>query len=191
MSMVELATEWMAEQGAKGLSATISAPATEPHWYAVQTVARHEKAVSAQLVPRNVESFLPLQVDARKWGERKVTVEIPLFSGYVFARFPYRDRLKVLTLGSVLRIVTFNGLPLPVSDEEIMALRSVSGMPSMQRHRFLEAGRRVRINSGALVGLEGVVVKRKSNIRFVISVQAIRQSIAVEVSERDLQCINK
>jgi transcriptional antiterminator NusG len=189
MSMVGLTAEWNAEYGVAGLSATGSAPWVEPHWYAVQTVARHEKAVSAQLAPRTVESFLPLQIEARKWGERKVTVEVPLFSGYVFARFAYRDRLKVLTLGGVLRIVSFNGLPFPLLDEEIMALRSVSGMPSVQRHQFLEAGRRVRINSGALEGLEGVVVKRKSNIRFVISVQAIRQSIAVEVSERDLQCI--
>jgi transcription antitermination factor NusG len=162
---------------------------TEPRWYAVQTAARHEKAVRTQLARREVDTFLPLQVAVHKWGERKVTVELPLFPGYVFAHIPYRERLTVLTANGVLRIVSFNGLPSPVADEEIQTLRSLSVLPSVQPYRFLEAGRRVRISSGALEGLEGIVVKRKNSIRFIVSVQAIQRSLSVEVSAADLRCI--
>jgi transcription antitermination factor NusG len=174
-------------------AATLAEPAfplwTEPRWYAVQTTSRHEKVVRTQLALREVDSFLPLQVAMHKWGNRRVSVELPLFPGYVFAHIPYCEKLTVLTTNGVLRIVSFNGLPSPVSDEEIQALRSVSELPSAQPYRFLAVGRKVRVRSGALEGLEGIVVKRKNSIRFIVSVQAIQQSLSVEVSAEDLQCI--
>jgi transcription antitermination factor NusG len=141
-------------------------------------------------VCRGVEAFFPLSVTQRKWGERKVTLEVPLFSGYVFVHISYRERLSVLTASGVLRIVSFNGRPSPVAEEEMLALRSVSGQMSVEPYRFLTTGRKVRISSGALEGLEGVVVKRKGSIRFIISIQAIQQSIAVEVSAADVECIH-
>jgi transcription antitermination factor NusG len=189
MSGARLAMEWTGTEGAIASPESGFAPWTEPRWYAVQTVARHEKSVRTQLAGRDVDTFLPLQVALHKWGLRKVAVELPLFSGYVFAHIPYRERATVLTAAGVIRIVSFNGLPFPVADEEIRVLRSVSGLPSVQPYRFLTVGRKVRISSGALEGLEGIVVKRKSGIRFIVSVQAIQQSIAVEVSAADLQCI--
>jgi transcription antitermination factor NusG len=176
-------------EGAIELPKLIPDPWTDSHWYAVQTIARHEKAVSTQLTHRGVDTFLPLHVVTHKWGERKATVELPLFSGYVFVNIRYCERLTVLKAVGVLRIVSFNGLPSPVADEEILALRSVIGMESVEPYKFLATGRKVRISSGALEGLEGVVVKRKGNIRFIVSVQAIQQSIAVEVSASDVQCI--
>jgi transcription antitermination factor NusG len=153
-------------------------------------MARHEKAAEVQLMQRGVETFLPLRLDVRKWGNRNALVEFPLFSGYLFTHILCRERLKVLTVRGVIRIVSFNGMPSPVADQEIIALRGVSGQASIKPHKFLEVGRKVRIQSGPLRGLEGVVVKRKSNIRMIVSVQAIRQSISVEISESNLQCFD-
>jgi transcription antitermination factor NusG len=179
-----------AVEAAVVLSAASAAPWTEPHWYAVQTVARHEKAVVAQLTGRGVEMFLPLQIVMHKWGDRKVVVELPLFTCYVFAHIPYLERLSVLKANGVLRMVSFNGLPSPVDDEEIEALRRASGLPLVEPHEFLTVGQRVRINSGAFEGLEGIVVRQKNSIRLIVSVQAIQQSIAVEISAADLQSIS-
>lgn len=176
-------------EGVASLPESVSLLWTEPRWYAVQTAARHEKAVRDQFARREVDSFLPLQVAVHKWGARKVTVELPLFPGYVFAHIPYREKLTVLTANGVLRIVSFNGQPFPVSDEEIEALRSLGALKSVQLCRYLAVGRRVRISSGALEGLEGIVAKRKNSLRFIISIQAIQQSLSVEISAEDLQCI--
>ena len=67
----------------------------EPRWYAAYTSANHEKRVAEQLRLRDVEHFLPLYASLRRWKDRRVTLQMPLFPGYVFVRFAvdqfYRD----------------------------------------------------------------------------------------------------
>jgi hypothetical protein len=48
-------------------------------------------------------------------------------------------------------------------------------------------GRRVRVRTGALAGLEGMLVRRKNGTRFVISLDLIMRSVAVEVDAHDLE----
>ncbi|MFZ0996746.1 MAG: transcription termination/antitermination NusG family protein, partial [Candidatus Sulfotelmatobacter sp.] len=69
-----------------------------PQWYAIRTRSRHEKIVADQLERQSIESFLPLVKSTRKWSDRKKEVELPLFSGYSFARLALYspDRLRVL-----------------------------------------------------------------------------------------------
>src|SRR6266850_8365778 len=78
---------------------------TKPCWYAVYTFAQHEKKVAAELGRRSVESFLPLYSSVRRWSDRRVRLELPLFPGYVFVRLPLRDRLRVVQIPSVVRLV--------------------------------------------------------------------------------------
>ncbi|MGC2000402.1 MAG: transcription termination/antitermination NusG family protein, partial [Candidatus Acidiferrales bacterium] len=58
----------------------------EPHWYAVQTCANHEKRVRQQLHLRVVETYLPVYESVRQWKDRRVRRELPLFPGYLFVR---------------------------------------------------------------------------------------------------------
>src|SRR5437870_2014519 len=98
--------------------------AGEPRWYAVYTCARHEKRVAAQLEQKTVESYLPLYNTVHRWKDRRAQVQLPLFPGYVFVRIALRERLKVLEVSGVVRLVGMQGRPAPLPEDEIVALRN-------------------------------------------------------------------
>ncbi len=159
----------------------------QPHWYAAYTCARHEKKVAAQLEERTVECFLPLYETVRRWKNMRARVQLPLFPGYVFVRMPLGDRLKVLQLPGVVRLVGFNGLPQSLPDDDIEKLRTgLDQRLCAEPHPYLTAGRRVRINRGPLAGLTGIIVRRKNILRVVISIDLIGRSIAADIDIADV-----
>lgn len=159
----------------------------EPHWYAAYTCANHEKRVAGQLVERNVEHFLPLYSSVRRWRDRRVTLEMPLFPGYVFVRLALRERLRVLQIPSVVRLVGFGGLPTALPDDELEILRSgLCESLRAQPHPYLQAGKRARVVRGPLAGMQGIVVRRKNRTRLVLSFDLIQRSMAIELDEDDL-----
>jgi transcription antitermination factor NusG len=159
----------------------------QPHWYALYTCANHEKHVAAELQARTVEHFLPLYRSVRRWKDRRVTLDLPLFPGYVFAHLALRDRPQVVQIPSVVRLVGFGGQPaaLPDTEMEIMRL-GLSERLRAEPHPFLTVGRRVRITCGPFAGLEGVLKRRKSNLRVVVSLELIQRSVAVAVDAADV-----
>lgn len=165
-------------------------PFAEVHWYAAYTSAKHEKTVSAELRRRSVDYFLPLYSSIRRWKDRRVKLEMPLFPGYVFVHFALRDRLRVLQIPGVVRFIGFDTYATPVPDIDIIRIREIltQGVRA-EPHRYLAAGRRVRVKTGPLQGLQGIIVRRKNKMRFVISVDSIQRSIAVEVQDHCLEPI--
>lgn len=159
----------------------------EPHWYAAYIAARHEKRVAEQLRERSIDSFLPLYETVRRWKNGRHRVKLPLFPGYVFVRIPLVERLRVLQLPSVVRLVGFSGQPTPLSESEVEAIQScLTRGTKLAPHPFLAVGRRVRVIRGPLQGLEGIVVRKKSQFRFVISLELIQRSVSTEVEQDDL-----
>src|SRR6266567_4547778 len=168
--------------------AVLSEALLEERWYAAYTCANHEKCVAAELRARNVEHFLPLYTSVRRWRDRRVQLELPLFPGYVFARLALRNRLRVLQIPSVVRLVGFKGLPTALPDEEMETLRSGLGCGlRAQPHPFLTGGRRVNITAGPFAGLQGILLRRKGRYRVVLSVEMIQRSIVVDVDTADLE----
>jgi transcription antitermination factor NusG len=164
-------------------------PATycETRWYAAYTSANRERRVSEQLGARKVEHFLPLYASPRRWKDRRVKLELPLFPGYVFVRTALQNRLQVLQVPGVVRLVGFDGAPTALPEDEIETLRtSLRNGLRVEPHPYLTVGRRVRVQGGALAGLTGILLRRKSGARFVVSVDLIQRSVAVEVDEVDL-----
>ena len=162
----------------------------EPHWYAAYTCANHEKGVARQLERRSVECFLPLYESVRRWKDRRVRLELPLFPGYVFVQLALRDRLRVLEIPGVVRLVGFNGFPTALPHAEIDALRD--GLKCYLRaepHPFLKTGLRVRIKRGPFAGMEGILVRRKGNLRVVLSLDLIVRSIIVDIDSADVNPI--
>jgi len=159
----------------------------EPLWYAVYTKANHEKRVAEQLGQRSIEHLLPLYDSVRRWKDRRVRLQMPLFPGYVFVRFALRDRLQVLQIPSVAHLVSFNGYPAPLPKEDIQAIQNcLSHGNQVEPHPYLQAGRRARVRSGPLRGLEGIILRRKNRTRFILSFDLIMRSVAVEIDELDL-----
>lgn len=162
----------------------------ERRWYAAYTCANHEKTVAKQLEVRSVEFFLPLYERLSRWKDRRVKVQLPLFSGYVFVRMTLDEKLRVLQVPGLVRLVGFNGQPSPLADDEIEAMRNgLGGGIWAEPCPYLQVGRRVRIKSGVLGGLEGVLLKKKHGYRFVLSLTLIQRSIAVEVDAANLESV--
>jgi transcription antitermination factor NusG len=159
----------------------------QSRWYAAYTRANHEKRVSEQLGLRGVEHFLPLYTSMRRWKDRTMRLDMPLFPGYVFLRMPLRDRLQVLQVPGVARLVGFDRLPTALPADEIETLRAslVEGT-RVQPHPYLAVGQRVNLRSGPLAGLTGILVRRKSGARFVVSVDLIQRSVSLEIDEAAL-----
>jgi len=159
-------------------------------WYAAYTCANHEKRVAAQLQARGIEHFLPVYHSVRRWKDRRVKLEMPLFPGYVFVRLALCDRLPVLQVPSLVRLVGFGSLPTALPDCEMDILRrALTQEHSAQPHRFFTVGRRVRITGGPFAGLEGVLTRIKSNLRVVLSLELIQRSTSVEVDAAYLEVL--
>jgi transcription antitermination factor NusG len=160
----------------------------EARWYAAYTCANHEKRVREQLEERSVESFLPVYESVRRWKDRRIRLQLPLFPGYVFVRMPATDRLRVLQVPSVVRLVGFNGQLSALPDEEIEALKK--GLASggrAQPHPFLTVGRRVRLKRGPFEGRHGILLRRKGKLRLVLSIELIMRSVVIDVDIVDVE----
>ena len=158
------------------------------HWYAAYTSANHEKKVAEQLGVREVEHFLPVYESLRRWKDRRVKLQLPLFPGYVFVRMALRDRLQVQQVPGVARLVGFDGTPATLPEEEMEALQaSLARGVRAEPHPFLKIGRRVKVKSGPMEGLQGILKRRKGESRLVVSVELIQRAMAVEIDESDLE----
>jgi transcription antitermination factor NusG len=154
----------------------------EARWYAVCTKSRHEKSVAELLTRRLIDVFVPLYTTVRHWRNGPHEVQLPLFAGYAFVHIVLRDRLQVLRVPGVARLVGFNGMPTPLPDREIEWLRqTLANDTKAEPHPFLNVGRRVRIRAGSLAGCEGILVRRQGNPRVVLSIELIQRSVLVEV----------
>jgi len=161
-----------------------------PRWYVAYTYPRHEKAVADQVQLRSVETFLPTYTIKSQWKDRQVLLEQPLFAGYVFTRMTVRERVKVLSVPSVIRILSYRGMPVPVSDTEIDAMRlCVARGGRLEPHPYVAVGDRVRVRDGAFEGLEGIVVRKSNKCRLVVSLSLIHQSVSLEVAPEDLEVV--
>lgn len=163
-----------------------------PNWFAVHTFPRHEKRVEQHLGQMDIEHFLPLYRSPRKWRNGlKVVLDLPLFSGYIFVRIKRNERVRVLEVPGVLAIVGgTRGEMAPLPEVEVEALRSGLHLRQAEPHPLLTVGQRVRIRSGALAGLEGIVVRKKNSFRVVLTMDLIMQSIAVEVDGEELEPVD-
>jgi transcription antitermination factor NusG len=156
-------------------------------WYAAYTFAKHEKRVVQQLGEHRIQSFLPTYRSVRRWKDRKKILELPLFPSYVFVQMDLSERVNLLRLPGVLSLVCFQGQPTPVDSLEIENLRhGLADQTIVHPHPYLKTGRRVRIRSGAMAGVEGVLVRKKDCARVVLSISLLQRSVCVDIDEADV-----
>ncbi|MGE5114763.1 MAG: transcription termination/antitermination protein NusG [Acidobacteriaceae bacterium] len=159
-----------------------------PRWYAVYTHPRAEKVVASHLSLREIENFLPLYSKAARWKNgMRMHLELPLFPGYLFVKICFADRLRILRIPSVAMLVGAGAQPTAIPEQEVEILRAQLNRVAAQPHPFMSVGDRVRVKSGPLEGLEGFLVKKKNDLRFVLSMELIMQSMSVEVDSCDIE----
>lgn len=153
-------------------------------WFALYTRSRHEKLVHQELQKKGIETFLPLRKITRHWSDRVKKVETPLFSGYLFVHTSLDNRFDILNTRGSVRFVSFNSLPVPVSEKELAAVRCfLEEKISVDPFPYLSEGDRVYVRSGPMKGVEGFIVRKDRHTRLVISLDLLMQSISVAIDE--------
>lgn len=161
---------------------------SERKWFAVFTVPQNERSVAKHLDLRRFESYLPTCESMSVWKNRqRVKISRPLFPAYVFARIHPTERSSILRLPGVLRIIGNSKGPIPIPSSEIDFLRSDFCRQRIEPYRELVVGEKVRIKSGSMQGVEGILVRKKAGLRFVLSLELINQHAAVEVAADELE----
>jgi transcription antitermination factor NusG len=160
---------------------TQAEPGTDGRWYALYTRHQHEKAVAGMLAGKGFEVFLPVYIAAHRWQDRLKRLSLPLFPGYVFLRSALDRRRQARVTPGVIHFVPADR-PIAIAEAEIDALRQLGARPSsIQPHPFLRTGDWVRVRSGPLEGIEGILTYWKGGYRLVLSVELLRRSAAVEI----------
>lgn len=151
-------------------------------WYALQVRTRREGSIETLLSGKGYRTFLPTWTVHGHLSGRTKQVNSPLFPGYIFCQFDAQDRLPILVTPGVLCVVGRGRIPVPVEDAEISAVEAMvaSGLPT-EPCPFLEVGQRVRIEDGALCGLEGILTSFKGRQKIVVSVTLLKRSVALEI----------
>lgn len=163
-------------------SLELSPPEADSGWRAIRVRPRWEKIVADALWGKQYETFLPLYRKRSRWSDRQKEVELPLFPGYVFCQGELSGRPLLVTTPGVIGILRFGNYPAIISHDEIEAVRAaVRSGASTGPWPYLREGQRVRIQHGAMAGLEGILIRTKSNWRVVLSVEALSRSVAVEI----------
>jgi transcription antitermination factor NusG len=151
-------------------------------WYALHVKPRFEKYVTSLLTKKGYETLMPIYVLRRKWSDRVKTLSLPLFPGYTFCRFNIDARLPILVTPGVMAILGTGRVPTPVDDSQIEAIRRmVDSEVRTEPCEYLTAGRAVRVESGPLQGLEGIIVRIRDTDRLIVSVDLLMRSVAVDI----------
>ena len=157
-------------------------------WFAINTLPQNERSVARYLELYGIETFLPTCESVRQRRNRqRVTVIEALFPTYVFARIEKSERTVVLRSPGVRRIVGNHHGPIALPANEIEFLRTSASRRALEPFSEIAVGQRVKIKAGSLQGLEGILVRKKSGLRFILTLELIGQSAAVEVSAEDLE----
>lgn len=163
----------------------------ESCWFAAYTRSRHEKRVARHLQDREIEHFLPMYRTQHRWKDgTRAMVELPLFPGYLFVRVQRSERVSVLEVPGVVSMVGNASHLASLPDFEVEALRQGLDPLRTEPHPFLTMGQRVRIKTGALAGIEGIVVRKKGGYRVVLTLSLLMQSIAIEVDGDDVEPVD-
>jgi transcription termination/antitermination protein NusG len=165
---------------------------SEARWYAIRTRSRHEKVAARELESQGIKVFLPLVTSLRQWSDRSKKVELPLFPGYAFVRVAYLsgDRIRVLKATGVVNFVGTNALGASIPDEQIESIRTILlRKVAVKDHPFLQLGQRIRIRSGSLSGVEGILVAVKGARTLVISVEPIQRSLCIGLEDYEVETL--
>ena len=151
-------------------------------WHALYTRHQYEKIVAHALSCKGFEVFLPLYRAIHRWKDRRKELLLPLFPNYIFIQGGLDRMLNILTTPGVHSLVAWGGRPADIPQKEIDAVRRLVESPlRIEPHPFLKCGDWVRIKSGPLDGIQGILVRKKSAFRLVLSVEMLAQSASVEV----------
>ncbi|QOV90646.1 transcription termination/antitermination protein NusG [Humisphaera borealis] len=159
-------------------------------WWVAHTKPRCEKTLAFDLLTNSVGYYLPMCRKDYVSGGRKRSSLIPAFPSYVFVCGDEADRLRALESGQIVR-------PIPVANqaEFVEELRSIETAllvrPSLDVYPFAVVGKRCRVRSGPLIGIEGRVIRRDNRQILVLAVTLLGSGVALEIDPALLEPVSE
>jgi transcription antitermination factor NusG len=148
------------------------------NWKVLFVKPRTEKKVSEYCALYRIPFYLPLREKMRRVQRRKVAVYLPVFPGYVFARFEIDQRLPLLQTNLLVRVLEPEN-PRRMLRDLVMVRRALRVNPALETEKPLARGRLVRIISGPFTGIEGRVARLAGTLKVVLNVELIGQAVSV------------
>ena len=158
-------------------------------WYAAYTKFQHEKTAVGLLDKKGFETFLPLYRTVHRWKDRNQLLILPLFPCYLFLRTSLERKLDVLSTAGIRWIVESAGNACAIPEAEIDALKKICATGRVLPHPFLKQGDVVRVRSGSLAGMEGILARIKNQCRVVLSMELLQKSVSVEIDAANLEAV--
>jgi transcription antitermination factor NusG len=161
-----------------------------PRWHVLHVAPNHEKKVAIHLQHRYIEHFLPLYTERSRWSDRNVTLERPLFPGYIFIRIGNDERRAVITVPGALKIIGKKGNEIVENDEIERIRTALTSGYVLRPHPPVSVGTRVRVSNGVFAGTEGMVTELRGNCRVIISMSAVNQDYSLETDSKDIEILD-
>jgi transcription antitermination factor NusG len=153
-----------------------------PCWFALAVKPRFDEAVARALERKGYETFLPVYRKPQT-AAHPADSGSPLFPGYVCCRFDLHDRTSILTTPGVMQVLGAGNIPIALPDPEIASLQTaIRARFPVQPFPFIQVGQRLRIEQGALAGVEGIVMSFKQTLRLVLSITLLQKSVLLEIA---------
>lgn len=151
-------------------------------WHVIYTRHQHEKIVAQILSSKGFEIFLPLYTAVHRWKDRDKQLSLPLFPCYVFLRGGMDRRADIVTTPGMYCFVGTQNRASVIPPEDMDVIRrAVEGPLRVEPHPFLKCGDRVRVKSGALAGVEGILTRKKNLFRLVLNVELLKQAVSLDI----------
>ncbi|NEU10015.1 UpxY family transcription antiterminator [Flavihumibacter sp. R14] len=159
----------------------------ELKWFAVYTRPRWEKKVAELLTREGIENYCPLNKVLKQWSDRKKTVEEPLFTSYVFVRVSPKEQAALRKVDGILNLVYWLGKPAVIRDEEIDLIKEF-----LNTHRNVRlekaqlfVNERVKIISGPLMQMQGIIISVKRNT-VKVNLPSLGYFLTAEIERQDV-----
>lgn len=164
-----------------------STQAGERNWYVIRVKPQHERTVSYALARKDFDCYVPLYTAKRRWADSLKELDLPLFPGYVFCRMNHAHAAEILRMPAVYQLVGEGNWPAFIEEPELHRIQRIekAGLP-ISPWPYLKKGQQVRVASGPLAGLDGVLATTPSTWHVVVNVQLLQRGVAVAVNQRDL-----
>ncbi len=160
----------------------------ERQWWALHTKPRQEKCLARELFVQCIPYYLPLVKCTNCYHGRRVSSYKPLFTSYLFLFGTEQERVEALKTNRVVQNLRVHDHELLVRNLKHLKQLIRSGAPLTVENR-LTSGNRVRIKSGSMAGLEGVVLKRHGETRLLVSVDFLQKGASVAIDDFQVESI--
>ena len=151
-------------------------------WLVLRTRSQHEGTAERDLQQRSITSYLPRHNVIRRWKDRRTVLRMPLFPGYIFVR-PRVDQFEnIRCIRGSCGLVLAGSKPAAMPEKDLDAVKLLVGSgAALTVNPRLIPGQKIQVIAGPLMGIQGELIRVKSQERLVINAHLLSSSVSVEV----------